>query len=713
MTEPKERTADRTADWTDERGTSEEGKSPCQRERAADWTVKGEGGGGRGGERGTSDPSDEGSSVDSAPPAVQRSRAQSKQSPARLQVLELEIRSGRNGPAVVSGISFAVRPGAVLGLVGESGSGKTTVALALLGHTRRGLSVAGGEIRVDGTDLLRLKPAALRALRGAVVSYVPQDPAAALNPALRVGYQLREVLRVHPGRSADPDARIREVLREASLDAAPDLLRRYPHQLSGGQQQRIGLAMAFACRPALIVLDEPTTGLDVSTQRRVLDTVRQLCRGYGVAAVYVSHDLAVVSELADEVAVMYAGRIVETGPAGALFAGPRHPYTRGLLAAVPEPGGDRPLTGIPGQQPPPGRRGPGCAFAARCELVLEQCHHDEPELIPLSAGRTIPSPEAASPHPGTTTPSPRATIPSLHAVRCWRAAEVPAARPGLPRPRVAAGPGPAALLSVRGVSARYHGVPALSGIDLDLPARGCVAVVGESGSGKTTLARCITGLQQDWAGQVMLRGVPLARAARHRPKQVLQQIQYVFQNPYTSLNPRKTVGQIVAEPVQRFLGLPRGEQADRVVQVLEDVALGGSFLARYPDQLSGGERQRVAIARALAAEPDVLICDEVTSALDVSVQAVIVELLRAATAQRQLAMIFITHNLALVRNVAQTAVVLRQGQIVEAGPAEQILAAPASGYTAQLLADSPRLSRSARPAAQSGAQPEAGWPVSG
>ncbi len=604
----------------------------------------------------------------------------------RLEVQDLEIRTGRGGPAVVSGISFAVRPGAVLGLVGESGSGKTTVALALLGHTRRGLSVTGGEIRLDGTDLLRLKPARLRALRGAVVSYVPQDPAAALNPALRVGYQLREVLRVHPGSSTDPDARIREVLHEASLDATGDLLRRYPHQLSGGQQQRIGLAMAFACRPALIVLDEPTTGLDVSTQRRVLDTVRQLCRGYGVAAVYVSHDLAVVSELADDVAVMYAGRIVETGPAGALFGGPRHPYTRGLLAAVPEPGSDRPLAGIPGQQPPPGRRGPGCAFATRCELVLEHCRQHEPELIPLS-GSSHASASTNSPHPV-------ASILSPHAVRCWRAAEAAAGQPGVPPPRAAAaGPGPAALLSVRGVSARYHGLPALSGIDLDLPARGCVAVVGESGSGKTTLARCITGLQQDWAGAVVLRGEPLARAARHRPKRVLQQIQYVFQNPYTSLNPRKTVGQIVAEPVQRFLGLPRGAQADRVAQVLEDVALGASFLARYPDQLSGGERQRVAIARALAAEPDVLICDEVTSALDVSVQAVIVELLRAATAQRELAMIFITHNLALVRNVAQTAVVLRHGHIVEAGPAGQILADPASGYTAQLLADAPRLSR--------------------
>ena len=604
----------------------------------------------------------------------------------RLEVRDLEIRSGPDGPAVVSGISFAVRPGAVLGLVGESGSGKTTVALALLGHTRRGLSVTGGEIRLDGTDLLRLRPARLRALRGAAVSYVPQDPAAALNPALRVGYQLREVLRVHPGSGADPDTRIREVLHEVSLDATGDLLRRYPHQLSGGQQQRIGLAMAFACRPALIVLDEPTTGLDVSTQRRVLDTVRQLCRGYGVAALYVSHDLAVISELADQVAVMYAGRIVETGPAGALFAGPRHPYTRGLLAAVPEPGSDRPLAGIPGQQPAPGRRGPGCAFAARCELVLAQCRQDEPELIPLGG--------AAHAAAGISSAHAPATILAAHAVRCWRATDVTAARLDLPHPRIAAtGPGPAALLSARGVSARYHGVPALSGIDLDLPERGCVAVVGESGSGKTTLARCIAGLQQDWAGQVTLRGVPLARAARHRPKQVLQQIQYVFQNPYTSLNPRKTVGQIVAEPVQRFLGLPRGEQADRVARVLEDVALGPSFLARYPDQLSGGERQRVAIARALAAEPDVLICDEVTSALDVSVQAVIVELLRAATAQRQLAMIFITHNLALVRNVAQTAVVLRHGQIVEAGPAGRILAEPASGYTAQLLADSPRLAR--------------------
>ena len=432
--------------------------------------------------------------------------------------------------------------------------------------------------------------------------------------------------------------------------------------------------MAFACRPALIVLDEPTTGLDVSTQRRVLDTDPAACRGYGVAAVYVSHDLAVVSELADEVAVMYAGRIVEAGPAGRAVRRAAAPIYPGAAGRGPG-AGQRPAAGrdtraaAAARPPRPGlrvRRPLRAASWSSAATTSRSCPAVRPRRPAPVRCRCVARPPPRCPRPGRTCRGP-----------------------GRPRPAA----GPPRVLSVRGVSARYRGVPALSGIDLDLPARGCVAVVGESGSGKTTLARCITGLQQDWAGQVTLRGVPLARAARHRPKQVLQQIQYVFQNPYTSLNPRKTVGQIVAEPVQRFLGLPRGEQADRVAQVLEDVALGGSFLARYPDQLSGGERQRVAIARALAAEPDVLICDEVTSALDVSVQAVIVELLRAAAAQRQLAMIFITHNLALVRNVAQTAVVLRQGQIVEAGPAEQILAAPASGYTAQLLADSPRLAR--------------------
>jgi peptide/nickel transport system ATP-binding protein len=588
--------------------------------------------------------------------------------PFRLEVRDLEIRSGDHGPAVVSGVCFAVRPGDVLGLVGESGSGKTTVALALLGHTRRGLSVSRGEILLDGLDLLRLRPAGLRQLRGARVSYVPQDPSAALNPALRIGYQLREALRVHAGLIGDPGERILEVLSEVRLEASPAMLRRYPHQLSGGQQQRVALAMAFACRPSLIVLDEPTTGLDVSTQRHILDTIRSLCRSYGVAAVYVSHDLAVVSELAADVAVMYAGRIVEAGPVALVLHRPLHPYTRGLLASVPGPDRGGPLAGIPGQQPPPGHRGPGCAFAPRCGLALDSCRARVPEPAAV-AGRTV---------------------------RCLRAAEadsVAGAARSVPRPVApAAGHPPVpAVLSVRGLSFTYGPVPVLSGIDLDVPPRACVAVVGESGSGKTTLARCIVGLHRNWTGEMTLQGAPLAASARHRPGPVLQQIQCVFQNPYTSLNPRKTVGQIVAEPLGRFLGVPRGEQADRVVSVLEDVSLSGRYLSRYPDQLSGGERQRVAIARALVAEPGLLVCDEVTSALDVSVQAVVVELLRAAAARRHLAMLFITHNLALVRNVAQFAVVLQQGEIVEAGPADQVLADPRSRYTAQLMADVPRL----------------------
>jgi peptide/nickel transport system ATP-binding protein len=582
----------------------------------------------------------------------------------RLDVRDLEIRIGAAGPDVVSGISFEVPAGEVLGLVGESGSGKTTVALALLGHARRGLRISAGEVRLDGTDLLQIDAADLRAVRGARVAYVPQDPAAALNPTLKVGTQLREALRVHPGVVDDPGGRVLEVMREVRLDPTPEMMRRYPHQLSGGQQQRVGLAMAFCCRPSLIVLDEPTTGLDVSTQRHVLDTVRSLCRSYGVAAVYVSHDLAVVGGLVAEVAVMYAGRIIEIGSTAQVFGEPLHPYTRGLLAAVPSPLRAEVLTGIDGQPPRPGRRGRGCSFAARCSFAIGECLERPPEPV-IIEGR---------------------------AVRCIRAAEIRSAHTR--RPAVLSGPpadAPAAALSARAVSARYGRTPVLSGIELDVPPESCVAVVGESGSGKTTLARCIVGLHSNWTGEITFDGERLIPGVRGRPKEVLRRVQYIFQNPYTSLNPRKTVGQIVAQPLEQLLGLPYRERSERAARVLEDVSLGGDFTGRYPDQLSGGERQRVAIARALVVEPDLLVCDEVTSALDVSVQAVIVAELRRLQRERHLAMIFITHNLALVRSIAQTAVVLRDGAIVESGPVEQILERPADPYTIRLMADVPKL----------------------
>ena len=603
---------------------------------------------------------------ESVAPKVETTAGQRK---IRLMVTGLEVRLGRSGPDVVRDVSFAVSAGEVLGLVGESGSGKTTVALALLGHARRGLRVTAGQVLLDGTDLLALSPRDLRAARGSRVSYVPQDPSSALNPALRVGTQVREVLQVHAEAGGNAGDRVAEVMRQAYLDPTPEMLHRYPHQLSGGQQQRIALAMAFACRPSLIVLDEPTTGLDVSTQRHILTTVRSLCRSYGVAAVYVSHDLAVVSGLVSDVAVMYAGRVVEIGSAPRLFGEPVHPYTRGLIGAVPSPERAEVLTGIDGQQPRPGHRGAGCSFAARCGYAIDDCATTAPEPVTV-AGRSV---------------------------RCLRARDIQATHPE--RLPVAVGPPAptgASALSVQRVTASYGSTPVLSGIGLEVPPRACVAVVGESGSGKTTLARCIAGLHSRWTGEIAFQGAPLARGARQRDKDVLRRVQYIFQNPYTSLNPRKTVGQIIDQQLQELTGLSRRDRSARVAGVLEDVSLGPDFLSCYPDQLSGGERQRVAIARALVVQPDLLICDEVTSSLDVSVQAVIVELLRRIQQERHLAMIFITHNLALVRSIAQSAVVLHQGTVAESGPVEQILEHPAAPYTRRLVEDVPRFSRVSR-----------------
>jgi peptide/nickel transport system ATP-binding protein len=579
----------------------------------------------------------------------------------RLKVTGLDVAVGQSGPNVVSDISFEVQAGEVLGLVGESGSGKTTVALALLGHARRGLRISAGQVLLDGTDLLALGRRPLRAVRGSLVSYVPQDPSAALNPALRVGTQVREVLRSH---KADAGDRVAEVMREVRLDSAPELLRRYPHQLSGGQQQRIVLAMAFAGRPSLIVLDEPTTGLDASTQRHVLDTITSLCRSYGVAAVYVSHDLAVVGGLVADVAVMYAGRVVEIGPAARLFSEPLHPYTRGLIGAVPSPEKAEMLTSIDGQQPRPGRRGSGCSFAARCDYAIDDCTRQVPGPVP---GRIV---------------------------SCLRAEDVQATQRD--RAPVASEPPAAAreaVLSVRGVTAAYGGAPVLSGIDLDVPPHGCVGIVGESGSGKTTLARCVAGLHSDWTGEIIFRGVPLARGVRQRDKNVLRRVQYVFQNPYTSLNPRRTIGQTIDQQLEQLTSLSRRDRDDRVAGLLADVSLSPDVATCYPDQLSGGERQRVAIARALVVRPDLLICDEVTSSLDVSVQAVIVELLRRIQREHRLAMIFITHNLAVMRAIAQSAVVLRAGAVVESGPVRQILECPADPYTRALIENLPRLRR--------------------
>lgn len=588
--------------------------------------------------------------------------------PSAVRVEDLHIALSSDVHEIVHGVSFEIAAGEILGLVGESGSGKTTVGLAMLGHARRGLRITGGSVRVGDQDVLTLAPDKQRALRGAVVSYVPQDPASSLNPAVRIGTQLREVLDYHAFGATDAERRERvaEMMREVALPDDSAYLRRYPHQLSGGQQQRIGLAMAFACRPSLIVLDEPTTGLDVTTQAHVLSTVRSLTIAHSAAALYVSHDLAVVAALASRVAVMYAGRLVEVASASAMFEAAGHPYTRRLIAAIPHLSGRRALVGIPGRAPSHGDQLPGCSFAPRCSLRLEKCDDGIPDLHPL-------------------TPT--------HRVRCVRAAEVTAQAPihaGTVFDASAA-QRPGAILTLQAVQATYGKVQVLHDINLELAEGECLALVGESGSGKTTLARTIAGMHRDRSGRILLGDDVLAPHARSRSRDARRQIQYIFQNPYGSLNPRQTIGEIVRQPIELFRLASKGQVDTRVGEMLERVSLTADYARRYPDQLSGGERQRVAIARALVCEPTVLVCDEVTSALDVSVQAAIVELLGGLQRELGLSMLFVTHNLPLVRSVAQRVAVLSGGRIIELGLVETILAEPSAEYTRSLLVNTPSL----------------------
>ena len=584
-----------------------------------------------------------------------------------VEVSDLRVELEGSGVDIVDEIALQIHAGEVLGLVGESGSGKTTVGMALLGHVRRGGKVGGGAVAVDGRDVSALGDDELRRLRGGVVAYIPQDPGTALNPALRIRTQLAEVLEAHASSWSEEERRqrVREALAEVALPTDDVFLRRYPHQLSGGQQQRVAIAMAFANRPKVIVCDEPTTGLDVTTQARVLETVRDLCRSHQVAALYVTHDLAVVAELADRVAVMYAGRIVESGAREAIFSAPRHPYTRRLLRAVPDIAGKRTVVGIPGRAALPGSRPEGCFFHPRCPLADDESRSAFPPVTELGGG---------------------------HMVRCFHHAE--AVKHAEPEGAGQLGPrtvGEELVLTVRDLDAHYGASHALFRIDLDVHREECLALVGESGSGKTTLARSVSGLHSDYTGQVRLRDDPLPEAARRRSREARKEIQYIFQNPYASLNPRRTIGQTIGRQLQLFYPGARADTGRRVAECLERVALSSSAASRFPDQLSGGERQRVAIARALAAQPSVLICDEVTSALDVSVQAAIIELLGELRRDMGLSLLFITHDLALIRTIADRVAVMNKGRIVEQGSVDGILTAPSAEYTRELLANTPSI----------------------
>lgn len=578
-------------------------------------------------------------------------------------VESLRVDLAGSGLPLVSDISFEIEPGKVLGLVGESGSGKTTVALAMLGYSRKGTAISSGSrISIDGTEILSRSPAATRMMRSRLVSYVPQDPAAALNPALTVGEQLLEGLVTGPNRMtrAEASERIAGILKEVNLPSTPQFLASYPSQLSGGQQQRIGIAMAVAGRPRLIVLDEPTTGLDVSTQMDVLMMVSQLCAAHSIAAIYVSHDLAVISHVAHQVIVLYAGRIVEACESGRFFDAPAHPYSCALLQSLPSIEEKRKLLPIAGHAPALDARSSGCIYRERCAFAQAACNV-EPQLVKLANDADH---DVRCHFPQTARLRNSSTLLGGNQLRAMRADR---------------------LLTIQGLSASYGSKGVLKDVDLDLQGGECLAVVGESGSGKSTLSRCIVGLHHHWSGQIRLAGSSLAPFSSRRSSDERRRIQYVFQNPYGSLNPRRVVGGSIAVAVEHFSGGRRAQVDARVMAALERVSLPAHYANRYPNELSGGEKQRVAIARALVCNPDILVCDEVTSALDVSVQASIVELLRSLMTDG-LGIIFVTHNLAVVRSLSDRVAVLNAGVIVEVGDTESVMTNPVAAYTQHLMA---------------------------
>lgn len=580
-----------------------------------------------------------------------------------LRVKDLRIDLPQGGD-IVDGVSFDINRGEVLGLVGESGSGKTTVGMALLAYARGGARIAKGEIWINtpkgAVDILAQNERDLRHLRGSAVAYVPQDPASALNPALTLRVQLAEVLEAHLPHltEAEKIARIQSVMADVDLPSTPAFLARYPHQLSGGQQQRIGIAMAFILRPQVLVLDEPTTGLDVSTQNRVLEVVRRLCDEYSVGALHVTHDLTVISALADRLMVMYSGRVIELGNVADVFNRPHHPYTQALLCAVPELGARNALVAVPGAPARPNERPRGCFFAPRCAIAQSTCHSHAPAL------------SSCEPH---------------HEVACHCAGAVATPAPvHLPDPSPKKTP---VILSARDFCVNYGTFQVLKGLNFDVMRGECLAIVGESGSGKSTMSRSLVGLVSGAGKGLKFMGNELHSNARKRSATQRQKIQYIFQSPFNSLNPRHSVASILGLVYDTFHKGDAMERQAACERALCMVGLPARAMQLFPDEMSGGERQRASIARALLSDPDILVCDEVTSALDVSVQAAIVNLLKKLMEEEGLTIIFVTHDLALVRNIADRVLVLEKGLVAELGEVAQVIDHPTHPYAQTLLAN--------------------------
>ena len=609
-------------------------------------------------------------------------RGESAESLIQVENLTVDFWNQGRWVNIVNRISFGVNRGEAMGLVGESGCGKTTTAYSLLGYRRPNSRIREGQVRFEGRNLLRIPAPELQRVRGKRISLVPQNPTTALSPGMRIGDQILEALAVHHVGRSRPERweRVINLLMHMLLPDPLRIAKKYPHQLSGGQQQRVTIAMALACDPDLLVLDEPTTGLDVTTQAQIIDLLVRLRAERGMAMVYVTHNLGVVAKVTDRISVMYAGELVEDAPTDELFRNPRHPYTRGLIASVPrlsapQRGRSVLLRGLLQRDMLP----PGCRFAPRCDFA-EPVNFEEPQVLREIAPR--------------------------HRVACRRAHEIEALAAKQP---VVSTPRTEEPLATRDVLLRADDLdiayeftrrhllsapepkPVVRHASFDIRPSETFALVGESGSGKSTIARSVAGLVVPVGGRLTFEGSDITIGVGGRSRELRRDLQLVLQNPDASLNPRQRVRDIVGRPLEFFFGYNRREVRQRIEQLLDDIRLDQSYANRYPDELSGGERQRVAIARALAANPKLLLCDEILSALDVSVQADILDLLRALQHERKIAYLFISHDLAVVRSISHRVGVLYRGELVEVGTVEEVYSPPYHPYTHVLLSAVPEI----------------------
>lgn len=595
----------------------------------------------------------------------------------------------KEGPAkAVDGVSFSMEAGETVALVGESGCGKSMTALSIIQLVPQPAGYhPSGEIEFLGRDIMQLSESEKRQLRGSAIAMIFQEPMTALNPVLTVGYQLTEPLLRHQGLTQDEaERRAVALLGQVNIPDPEQRLREYPHQLSGGMKQRVMIAMAMACEPKLLIADEPTTALDVTIQAQILDLMKDLQQKKGTAILLITHDLGVVAETADRVAIMYAGRIVEMSARDRLLANSAHPYTVKLLQSLPSSDQrNRALQTIEGRVPSPQSYPAGCRFAERCHMVQPACQTIDPKLLSVEPEHTA------------------ACILYDEQQQGRRISPLEVRTPPPPRPRAAEQASSGSLIHMTGLKVHFPikkgifktvvgYVKAVDGVDLTIRKGQTLALVGESGCGKSTLGKALLQLLRPTDGQVLLEGKDLTTLNRSALQPYRRKLQVIFQDPYSSLNQRMMIGEIVMEGMQAHgIGRNRTEREERAKEILVQVGLGPEVIHRYPHEFSGGQRQRISIARCLAVEPDFIVCDEATSALDVSVQAQILNLLEKLQADLGLTYLFITHNLGVVEYLADEVAVMYLGRIVERGKTEEVFRHPHHPYTQALLSAIPKI----------------------